>query len=242
MAPLRVMLAGIVILGVWAAGAAAQSTSCDPSCPVDCVPGTNVPNPRNCAQYYTCLEDCTPSDPVFECAEGHLFDVVTAQCQPDAGGVTCGYCLPRCSYTCDGDTELAAVRGDCEKAILCSIASQPTITCSEPTSYFNGTQCQADDTQCCDPCEVFCEAAFTEIMDPYSCTSYYYCAQVGYPLPEDRYECDAGEVFLDGHCRPEGTEECVPPCGGPATLTTDTTDPATDPATVFGIFDYDLAV
>ncbi|XP_050699813.1 uncharacterized protein LOC126987133 isoform X2 [Eriocheir sinensis] len=235
MAPLRVTLAGIVILGVWAAGAVAQSTSCDPSCPVDCVPGTNVPNPRNCAQYYTCLEDCTPSDPAFECAEGHLFDVVTAQCQPDAGGVTCGYCLPQCSYTCDGDTELAADRGDCGVALFCGLTPPPTITCPTDNPYFDGTQCQGNQTQCCDPCEVFCEAAFTEVMDPASCSHFYYCAQVGYPLPEDRFQCGDGEVFLDGHCREsDDPQDCYQPCA-PASPSPSPTASTTEYTTVYTI-------
>ncbi|XP_050699817.1 uncharacterized protein LOC126987134 [Eriocheir sinensis] len=210
MTPPRILITGLALLGVWAAGAAAQSNSCDPSCPVDCVPGTNVPDPRNCAQYYTCLEDCTPSDPVFECAEGHKFDVVTAQCQPDAGGVTCGYCVPPCRYTCRGGTVLAVDREDCHGAWLC--ATDPPLHAHCGDLYFNGTECQDDPAQCCDPCEAVCEAAFTEVMDPASCTHFYYCAEAGFPRPEDRYECDAGEVFLDGHCTAEASAPCYEPC------------------------------
>ncbi len=199
---------------MWAAGAAGQD-SCVPSCPSDCTPGDKVPNPVNCRQYYECLEDCVPSDPVFDCPDGTKFDVNTAACQPGSGNVTCGTCTPPCKFTCtEGYTGLVADREDCQVAYLCQFDPPLTTNCGT-NMYFDGTSCQADETQCCDECQVYCEAAYIEILDPYDCKAYYYCTEEGWPLPEDRYLCDDGEMFVDGHCQATtNMADCYQPCAG----------------------------
>ncbi len=200
---------------LWAAGAAGQN-SCEPSCPEGCSGGEKVPNPVNCRQYYECLEDCVPSDPVFDCPDGSKFDADTFECVEDDGTatITCGTCSPKCKFTCtEGYTGVIADREDCQIGYLCQFETPLQVTCSGDTLYFDGDNCQANETLCCDKCQVYCEAPFIETLDPYDCTAYYYCTEEGWPLPEDRYQCDDGEMFVDGHCKVTGdSADCYEPC------------------------------
>ncbi len=198
------------------AGAAGQD-SCVPSCPSDCTPGLKVPDPFNCRQYYVCLEDCVPSDPVFDCGDGYMFDTWEDACIDETADYTCGICTPACKFTCtQGYEGLIAVRGDCQSAYLCSFDPPLMTTCNtSPNLYFDGTTCQSNETLCCDPCQVFCEAAYIETLDPTDCTAFYFCSDVGYPQAEDRYLCDEGEMFVDGHCQATtDPNDCYQPCAG----------------------------
>ncbi|XP_045111319.1 uncharacterized protein LOC123504651 [Portunus trituberculatus] len=173
--------------------------TCLPSCPDACTPGEAVPDPHNCYKYYTCMENCEPTDVAFECPVGEKFDSVGKVCKTDDGTVTCGLCVAQCRYDCMLHKGFAAVRGVCNEYYFCATDTPVKIYCNDPKKpYFDGTNCVENENACCDPCEVYCEVPYTEIADPTSCKHFYYCDEIGFPLDVDRYECPEARLTVTG--------------------------------------------
>ncbi|XP_063853463.1 uncharacterized protein LOC135096128 [Scylla paramamosain] len=190
---------------------------CLPHCDEKCTPGEDVPDPHDCHKYFTCMENCMPTDVSFVCPDGEKFDVNAKTCQAE-DTVTCGLCRARCRYDCLQNDGFAAVRGVCNEYFFCGMDTPVKIYCNEPSKpYFDGTVCVADETRCCDPCEVYCEIQYTEIADPTSCKHFYYCEEIGFPLEQDRYECPEGETYnnMTYTCTPDAETECYQPCAPP---------------------------
>ena len=172
------------------------------------------------------MENCQPTDISFECPAGEKFDKNAKKCKADDGTVVCGLCQAQCRYDCMMGQGFAAVRGVCSEYFFCAMDIPVKIYCNDPSKpYFDGSLCVADPEACCDPCEVYCEMAYTEIADPYDCRSFYYCSEVGFPLESDRYACPEGETYSNAtySCVPDDQTDCYQPCPVPTTTTTTTT-------------------
>nr|XP_045600226.1 peritrophin-48-like [Procambarus clarkii] len=193
--------------------------------PIDCSDhdaGVKIPDPTNCNRYYICLANGHPSDAVFVCPEGQKFDTNTSACVDSAGTYTCGVCPPACKYSCGNNTDIFAIADptDCKKYFLCGVLPTPVALECDPSTtdlYFNGEECQSDQSECCDSCAVYCDTAFTEIADPTNCKNYYFCSAAGYyPEADDLHTCPEGENYssADGTC--SASAECVQPCAAAA--------------------------
>ena len=194
-------------------GVMGAEVACQPVCNSTCTPGDHVPNPRNCHQYYTCLEGCKPSDVPFNCSEGEKFDALERKCKTDDGEVKCGLCRPPCKYDCILPEGFAAIREDCSTYLFCGMGRPVEIPCDDAKKpYFNGKVCVEDKEDCCDKCEVHCQLANIETADPTSCKHFYFCSEIGFPLQEDRFECPDGENFdvVSSRCMPGAA--CNEPC------------------------------
>lgn len=189
--------------------------ACVPDC-TDCTPGDLVADPTNCQNYYLCLADCQPSDVPFSCDAGFMFDNSTSECiEEDSVDLDCGVCPPDCRFACDPSVELSffADYKLCNKYYLCNGEQVTPLTCPTETPYFDGDQCQDDQSLCCDWCSPYCFDAFVEIADPTNCNNFYVCKQAGYyPGPDDLFSCPTGEKFDGalGHCSSDAL--CDQPC------------------------------
>ncbi|KAK8724545.1 hypothetical protein OTU49_011122 [Cherax quadricarinatus] len=189
-------------------------------CVLNCTekdPGEKIPDPTNCRRYYVCLENGHPSDIPFTCDDDQKFDNVSSDCH-EAGSATCGVCAPKCLYSCPspGVTAVIADPNDCAQYYLCGVSEDPIHIPCPADNYFDGTECQADKSQCCDPCIVYCTDAYTEIADPTNCQNFYYCPEANYyPESDNLHTCPEGEKFsaTTGEC--DGTADCVQPCASP---------------------------
>ncbi|KAG7163636.1 peritrophin-48-like [Homarus americanus] len=212
MSPSLLRLLIILVLGV--AGVASED-SCLPDC-TNRTAGENVPDPKNCHRYYTCLTNNEPSDVAFECEDDMKFDMNSLKCV-NADNVTCSFCEPQCKYACAGmspdETFFVANINDCTKYYLCGVYDDPFPLSCEPGTFFNGIKCVKDESQCCDPCIVVCESQFTEIADPTNCHNFYYCSQDKYyPEIDDLHTCPNGEVFSSKDSGCFYGANCTEPC------------------------------
>ncbi|XP_042876855.1 peritrophin-1-like [Penaeus japonicus] len=195
------------------------SSSCSPTCPAEPPDNTGVfvPDPFDCQRYYVCLQDGRPSDFPFECEDGQLFDSVNATCT-DEMDATCGLCQPTCSlYACPVPSDgfvLAADVSDCGKYYVCGVSPDPLpAECPTDTPFFNGVECVDDESECCDPCLVYCSEAFTQIPNPADCTSYYFCLDVGFPGPDDLHRCEEGNFnATTSHCDRDASCQQISRC------------------------------
>lgn len=188
---------------------------CEPVCEENCTPGTLIPDPHDCHNYYSCLEGCIPTDFAFTCPEGEKFDVNDEKCKTDDGSVVCGTCVAPCRYDCREGEGFAAIRGVCGEYYFCGLDVPVKIYCDDPDKpYFDGRNCVEDENRCCDKCEVYCSVQYTETEDPTSCNHFYYCKEAGFPTLEDRYECPDGERFsnVTYSCMPSAETDCYEPC------------------------------
>ncbi|XP_042876854.1 uncharacterized protein LOC122256321 [Penaeus japonicus] len=215
----RQMASALLYVAVFLASAAlsAGDGACAPTC-LEKDPGALVPDPVDCKRYYVCLQDGLPSDFPFECEDGKLFDPVD-NCT-DAATAVCSLCEPKCAqYTCPSDQVgivQVADANDCGMYYLCGVGSDPLhIKCPTDLPFFNGVECVADESECCDPCLVYCSEAFRQIPDPADCTNYYFCLDVGFPGPDDLHHCKEGNFNATaGHCDPAAPCVVVPRCAG----------------------------
>ncbi|XP_042876856.1 balbiani ring protein 3-like [Penaeus japonicus] len=196
--------------------------SCTPVCPSPVSTSKLTPDPTDCSRYYYCLSDEKPSDFTDKCPDGELFDKDTCECKA-AADATCMSCEPACKFECpmDGNMAVVAIPDDCQSFVVCNSGGSVPVSCDPDKPYFNGTSCTADESQCCDKCQVYCESPFTEIPDPTNCTNFYYCSQVGFPTEVDLHQCPDHRVFDQEtrHCNREAA--CVQPCSsGPDGPTT----------------------
>ncbi|KAK3871813.1 hypothetical protein Pcinc_023062 [Petrolisthes cinctipes] len=192
--------------------------NCVPDC-TGMTPGDLISDPENCNNYYVCMADGTPSDLPFPCDEGFKFDNESSTCLDATDPsviITCGVCPPSCRFSCPANsTELSFIADSstCRKYFLCNGNDMVSLTCATEEPYFDGTECQADLSKCCDSCSVYCYEAFVEIADPSNCYNFYFCKSSGYyPESDDLLTCPSGERFDStlGHCSPGAT--CVQPC------------------------------
>ncbi|XP_063599181.1 protein psiA-like [Penaeus indicus] len=222
----------IVLLGVCVAG-----VMCVDKCSPDCTgkpAGSKVPDPKNCTQYYLCLNGEVPTDHPLWCDPGEIFDTTLNECQPGSGCTDqCPATVPNCHFTCDGLYDLVSDPSSCSQYFVCLPHGLEPFGCPAGAPYFNGESCVDDKGACCsDPCTPFCEAATTQVPDPTDCTKYYICLEPGLASEEYHFTCDAGQNFnlVTGRC--DSGASCVILCGGSTVGPTGSSSPiSTEPST-----------
>ncbi|XP_047484360.1 mucin-2-like [Penaeus chinensis] len=222
----------IVLLGVCVAGAL-----CVDKCSPDCTgkpAGSKVPDPRNCTQYYLCLNGEVPTDHPLWCEPGEIFDTTLNECQVGTDCTDqCPATVPNCHFTCNGTYDLVSDPSSCSQYFVClPHGLEGPFGCPAGAPYFNGENCVDDkDTCCSDPCTPFCEAAVTQVPDPTDCTKYYICLEPGLASEEYHFTCDAGQNFnyVTGRC--DSGASCVILCGGSTVSPTGSSTLTPNPST-----------
>ncbi|KAK3876801.1 hypothetical protein Pcinc_018444 [Petrolisthes cinctipes] len=205
-----------------------QSGSCIPE---DCtnVGGVdyNIADPKNCQKYYICHDGSAFSR---NCAPLFYYDDSLQQCLLiPACPPTYQPCSPTCRFECQGN-QPSAHRNDCTKYYICD-PEQGLVerTCSDHNNpFWDGTQCQNDEDNCCDPCMAYCLEGFTNIADPLNCHQYYECMKDDYfPDDSDLRLCSTNEYFSPtlGSCSSDSS--CTQICSNDANCP-DTFDCPTD--------------
>lgn len=186
---------------------------CDPNCHGHAA-GDLVEDPRNCNQYYICLADESTTDHALVCENGH-FDTGLSECVPgEACTPTCPPII--CQVACTGPGDIIANPIECGQYYLCDAALNAIgpYECPIETPFFNGKNCVADDTQCCQiQCTPYCNPGDIQIIDPLDCTKYYICVDEGNPLETNHFSCPDGENFdiASSKCKEGAT--CITLCG-----------------------------
>lgn len=184
--------------------------SCVPEC-ANVADGKNVPNPRNCQQYYTCLNG-EPNTIPHTCLDGEHFESQSGLCASGSCPTT-PICEPKCNFEPTGEVTNLAHRTECTKYYFHTGIGEPIeMVCPEATPYFDGEACQTDPNRCCEPCMVYCQSAGTTVADSKDCTAFYLCRDDTYfPDETDIFYCPVGEQydFGAGAC---GTSACLQLC------------------------------
>nr|XP_045591514.1 peritrophin-48-like [Procambarus clarkii] len=177
---------------------------CEPDCSGPSPPPI-IPDPLNCTQFYLCLATDLPSDAPGSCPAGTSFNPIAVDC---SGTTPCrpNCTLPACISTCTNDLDKIYDRTNCSRYSICYGSSLlGPFDCPADQPYFDGVKqaCSADKRRCCiDPCIAYCYTAGTETPDPYDCTKYYLCVDVGLPYEMFHNTCPSGSTFDAqlGHC------------------------------------------
>ncbi|KAK4300995.1 hypothetical protein Pmani_026839 [Petrolisthes manimaculis] len=174
---------------VGVSGVAGYTTqgSCVPECTF-VADGTDIPNPRNCHEYYTCYGGVPNPTPHY-CGDGNYFDASNG-CVPGSCSAT-PLCIPQCNFEPTGEFANLAHRTDCTKYYFHTGAGLPVeMECPTATPYFDGADCQADENKCCEPCMVFCATKDNTVANTQDCSSFYLCNKDNYfPDETDLYYC-----------------------------------------------------
>ncbi|XP_069178926.1 peritrophin-1-like [Procambarus clarkii] len=204
----------IITLAVVCAVGILQQDACLPDCngknPLD-----KVPDPKNCTNYYICIDDGIYSDHAVPCPSGNYFDPSSSACAPGSADDCEAPCKPSdCHITCNGSFSLISDPLECGKYYVC-IAGSPglPVTCSPDAPYFNGVNCVDDKEVCCIvSCDPYCQPGIVETPDPTDCTKYYMCNEEGAVDPNLHFSCGSGEHFdyQIGRCASGAT--CNPLC------------------------------
>lgn len=172
-------------------------------CSVDCAgkpAGSFIPDPYDCHRYYGCLEDGTPTDTPLTCPSDQYFDVDDMRCETESTPCKRPCPQPACPLTCHGSISTIANPENCTQFYVCEPDGSTLLQeCSSDMPYFDGIACVEEPQMCCDPCQVECQFPGTELVDPYNCGGYFFCAADG-----ELYEaqCDDNTHFSPvlGHC------------------------------------------
>ncbi|KAK4300993.1 hypothetical protein Pmani_026837 [Petrolisthes manimaculis] len=191
----------------------------------------NIPDPKNCQKYFICHDGIAFSR---NCPPLNYYDVVSGSCIIAAGCPPgTDQCSPTCRFECQGN-QPSAHRTYCTKYYICDPEEGLVErTCSDNSKpFWDGTQCQSNDDNCCDPCMAYCLEGFTNIADPLNCQQYYECMKDDY-FPDDsnlRF-CSTNEYFSPtlGTCSSDSS--CTQVCSS------DSNCPEFDcPAETYGVF------
>lgn len=195
---------------------------CEPDCS-GAVAGDKVPDPTDCRNYYLCLGPDDPSSAPISCADDDphkpYFDASEKRCSDrDSHCVT--LCVPPvCQLSCRETNDYIADPDNCNVFYICLPNGLSAAQyCPPEAPFFDSSRqrCSADSHECCDACIVYCPAANIEIPDPFDCTSFYVCMEVGPVDAEENYHlsCANGENYdaTWGLCSPE--VDCKILCGG----------------------------
>ncbi|XP_027237413.2 uncharacterized protein [Penaeus vannamei] len=212
----------ILVLGVAAAGLASASCpppDCNASPPPDTPPFFLLSDPQDCHKYYICYnEEGDGDDTYFITGESYWCEdhgAVFSQVDQLCGDYTCaescsGTCAP---YECiDLLQDKIADPYNCTKYHTCSDGK--TVQCEGDKPFFDGDQCQADESKCCH-CKPYCHQGqkFTNVPDPLDCKSYYFCVNE-HDFPTYQSTCDVGNFDpFTSQC--SETVPCITICPAP---------------------------
>lgn len=195
---------------------------CEPEC-TDVAPGKLVPDPKNCSQYYVCLNTGSPSAAPSVCDNGTniYFNPTEEECQGSATvchDLTC--VLPRCQLACDGTTDFVADPFDCNTYYEClpGEVSGP-LTCPAAAPNYNSERevCVADQSVCCtELCTPYCWVLYSQIPDPSDCAMFYVCMEVGLAAYGSNLHesCNAGQNYEMRTQQCSSAAPCTTLCGG----------------------------
>lgn len=203
---------------------------CEPSC-TDNQPGDHVVDPRNCSQYYVCLDNEDPSSVPLACPPNTpYFDPSIEDCITEHSSCAANCTPPVCTMDCVTN-DFIPDSEDCNMYYICLPAGVAgPIGCPPETPYFDSETelCVEDKTKCCSsPCTPpICEIEFTQIPDLTDCTKFFLCLVPGPAGSPDNMNlaCPPGEnydISIDD-CSPSAP--CIQPCAGLDLIRTTTTD------------------
>ncbi|KAK3872845.1 hypothetical protein Pcinc_022100 [Petrolisthes cinctipes] len=199
------------------------TTTAPPSSyPMDCLPipdcsllppGSQLPNPKDCTQFFICFPDGTLSTDSYPCPENESFHPVILECVSNPSGVDIP-CFPACCpLTCKESDRLIHPH-DCQKYYFCYGELTDIVECQGSSSpYFNGETCVGDEDSCCPiPCKTYCSVLVSLLPHPTDCHKYYNCTEYGPPDPASAMTCEPGEIFDYRLSRCSTDALCEPIC------------------------------
>ncbi|XP_063853383.1 proprotein convertase subtilisin/kexin type 5-like isoform X2 [Scylla paramamosain] len=171
---------------------------CDPDCSDPNNEGLEVENPKDCHQYYICI-DSEPIGPL-DCPDGEYFDATLKDCVtngPEECTPSCGGSGGSCTYECRYYTAYVADRYDCSTYHDC--ASGAVMHCGQETPFFDGETCQTEEKYCCH-CNPYCYTGDRgrKVLDPTDCTKYYFCIEENV-IPDLSGHCSKGNFDPSSH-------------------------------------------
>lgn len=199
--------AAVVVVVIMMGGVPSEGREQDPPCnpDPDCtgkVLGDKVHDPKNCTNFYLCLDNGQVTDHPVPCDTGNEFPVGGTQCVPEDPSAPCSPACPdgagsgECHLSCDGGLDFVSDPTDCSKYFMCIPGGVHALSCPDEHPYFNGKECGNDKDTCCVPgCFAICETPNTLIPDPKDCQRFYYCEEVGEAEENYHFSCADNENF-----------------------------------------------
>lgn len=186
-------------------------------------------DPKYCNSYYICQNNEARR---VVCPSGTFYNPTDEACTVNSCPPNNQHrCIPTCTFDCQ-ENQPSAHRSDCTKYYLCGPEGLVEQSClgSPNGPYWDGTQCQENEENCCDPCMVHCSEGDTFIADPLNCDNYYFCDST-VPLPYfpdgGSTPCSSGQFSVnEGYCS-SSDSSCIQLCegGGGGTCKDDFTCP-----------------
>ncbi|XP_027214706.2 peritrophin-44 [Penaeus vannamei] len=188
---------------------------CNANVPVGDPPYFHLADPRNCHKYYICYNEEGDGDDTYFITGDSFWcedpDDVFSEKDDRCGDYTCvescsGTCAP---YECIDLQDKRADPYDCTKYHTCPDGK--TVQCEGDKPFFDGDQCQADESKCCH-CKPYCSQGqkFKNVPDPLDCKSYYFCVNE-HEFPTSRTTCTIGNFDMNaGKC--DESAPCIVTC------------------------------
>ncbi|KAB7506693.1 hypothetical protein Anas_05078 [Armadillidium nasatum] len=159
-----------------------------------------VYDPMDCHQYYECVKngegDILPSNSPISCGAGQYFNYAEQNCVTEDIPCSKACINDDCPFSCSSSDGVIADPLDCGIFYICVDGKpSPATHCSEPTPYFDGTDCNEFEFKCCTSCSPYCYEVGVETEDPYDCKSYYLCETEGTPSKDSHFQCPEGYSF-----------------------------------------------